>query len=109
MLLAFEPITEGNRFELDPDGIHDGNHRARFKYEGRQHGAELVNRQRVVAVDEHIPAPVADADDEQLDLEIGWRLPLGEDLENPLLRVLVGGSRALRTFVPSDHVLHAYP
>ena len=69
-LLCFEPITKGDGFELHPDGIHDGYHRPRFEDECWQHRAELVNGQRVVAVEQHVPTPVADAYDEQLDLEI---------------------------------------
>jgi hypothetical protein len=37
LLLAFEFVTKGNRFKLDPDRVHDGNHRARFEYKGGQH------------------------------------------------------------------------
>jgi hypothetical protein len=70
LLLAFEFVTKGNCFKLDPDGVHDRNHWPRFKYKGRQHRAELVNRQRIVAIQQHIPAPVPHSYDEHLDLEV---------------------------------------
>src|SRR5437660_6443678 len=69
-LLAFEPITKVNRFKLHPDGVHDGNHGSCLEFKSRQHRAELMNRQRIVAVQQHIPAPVAHANNEHLDLEI---------------------------------------
>src|SRR6266851_7765944 len=47
--------------------------------------------------------------DEQLDLEIVGRLPLSENLQYPLLGILVLHRRPLRTFGPADHVLHRYP
>jgi hypothetical protein len=37
LLLAFELVTKGNCFKLDPDGVHDRNHWPRFEYKGRQH------------------------------------------------------------------------
>jgi hypothetical protein len=51
---------------------------------------------------------VTDADDERLNLEIGWRPPRAEDLQNSLLCIFVLDGRALLTFVPSDHVLHDF-
>src|SRR5207302_11079012 len=108
MLLALERVTEGNRFKLDPDGVHNWNNWPRFEYESGQHRAELVNRQRIVAVQHHIPAPVAHSYNEELDLEIGGRLPFSENLQNPLLCILVLDRRALRTFGPSKHVLHRF-
>ena len=85
MSLAFESIAPGNRFQFDPDSVHDGNHRSRLEYERRQHRAELMNGQRIVAIQHHIPAPVTPSDNEQLDLEISRRLPLRENFQNPLL------------------------
>src|SRR5437588_12564760 len=108
MLLALERVTEGNRFKLDPDGVHNWNHWPRFEYKSGQHRAELVNRQRIVAIQHHIPAPVTHSYNEQLDLEIGGRLPLSENLQYPLLGILVLRRRSLRTFEPADHVLHRY-
>src|SRR5260221_14598601 len=72
---AFEPITKGNRFEFHPDRVHDGNHWPCFEYKSRQHRAELVNCQRIVAVQHHIATPVTHSDNEQLDLEIGGGPP----------------------------------
>src|SRR5205085_12312180 len=86
---AFEPVTKGNRFLFYPDGVHDWNHGARFEYKSRQHRAKLVNRQRIVAIQHHVATPVAHSNHEQLDLEIGGRLPLRENLQNPFLGVLI--------------------
>src|SRR6266545_3156633 len=107
--LGFEPITEGHCFEFDPDRVHNRNHRPCLELESRQHRAELVNRQRVVAVQQHIPAPVAHPYDEHFDLKMIGSLPLSENLQNALLSVLVLHRRSLRTFVPTDHVLHWVP
>src|SRR6266853_4330426 len=97
--LAFEAIPKGDRFLFHPDSVHDGNHGTRLEYKSWQHRAELVNRQRIVAIQHHIPTPVAHSYNEQLDLEIGGCLPFGENLQNPLLCILVLDRRALRTFV----------
>src|SRR5229473_5595431 len=109
MSLAFEPISKCNRFLFHPDSVHDGNHGARLEYKSRQHRAELVNRQWIVAIQHHISAPVTHSYYEQLDLEIGGRLPLSENFQYPLLGILVLRRRSLRTFEPADHVLHRYP
>src|SRR4051794_13948472 len=105
--IAFQIIAERDGFLLDTHGFHYRNDRTRLEHEGRQHRAELVNGKRIVAVEHHVPAPISNADDEQFDLEVAGRLPLGEDLEYPLLGILVLDGRALRTFVPGEHVLHA--
>jgi len=47
-----------------------------------------MNGRRIVAVQQHVAAPVAHADNEQLDLKIAGRL-LRENLKDPLLRILV--------------------
>src|ERR1019366_3407789 len=60
----------------------------------------------VVTLHQHIPAPITDADDERLDFETGGSFPRAEDLQNSLLCIFVLDGRALRTFLPSDHVLH---
>src|SRR4051812_31697839 len=87
--LAFDTITKGNRFKLYPDRVHDGNNGSRLEFKSRQHRAELVNRQRIVAIQHHVPTPVTHSDNEQLDLETGGRLPLSENLQYTLLRILV--------------------
>ena len=71
-----------------------------------KHRAKLVNGQRIVAVHQHMPAPLADPHYEQFDLEIGGRLPLTEHLKDSLLGILVLHRRTLRAFEPADHVLH---
>src|SRR5439155_7440384 len=55
----------------------------------RKHRTELVNGHRIVAFHQHVPAPLADSDHEEFDLEIGGRLPLTEYLEDSLLGILV--------------------
>ena len=37
ILLAFEPVTERNRFKLYPYSVHDGNHGSRLEFKSRQH------------------------------------------------------------------------
>src|SRR6266567_2793291 len=108
MSLAFEAIAPGNRFEFDPDSLLDGNHGSCLEYKSWPGRAYLVNGRRIVAVHQHMPAPLAHAHHEQLDLEISGRLPLSENLQDPLLGILVLRRRSLRTFEPADHVLHRY-
>jgi hypothetical protein len=67
-----------------------------------------MNGRRIVAVQQHVAAPVAHADNEQLDLKIAGRL-LRENLKDPLLRILVLYRRLLRTFRPGEHVFHWNP
>jgi hypothetical protein len=65
-----------------------------------------VDRQRIVAVHQQIPAPVAYPYYEELDLKIGWGLPLSKHLKDSLLSILVLRRRTLRAFVSADHVFH---
>ena len=69
-LMALEGISKCDGFQLDPDGIHDRNHGPRFEHKSGQHRAEFVHGQRIVAIQQHISAPVAHSNDEHLDLEI---------------------------------------
>src|SRR4029450_7688953 len=108
MSLAFESIAPGNRFEFDPDSVLDGNHGSCLEYKSRPGRAYLVNGRRIIAVHQHMPTHPAHPHHEQLDLEIGGRLPLSENLQYPLLGILVFRRRSLRTFEPADHVLHRY-
>jgi hypothetical protein len=62
--LGFQPIAECDRFKLNAYGIVDGNNGPRFEDKGRKHRAKLVNGCRIVAVQQHITAPVANADNE---------------------------------------------
>src|SRR3990172_9880392 len=109
MSLAFQSIAPGNSFEFDPDSVLDGDHGSRLEFKCREGRACLVNRQRIVAVHQHVPTPLADSHYEQLDLESGRRIPLTEHLEYPLLGILVLRRRTLRAFEPADHVLHRRP
>ncbi len=67
----------------------------------REFRATLVNRERIVAVHQHMPAPLAHANHEKLDLEIGRRLPLAKHLEDSFLGVLILYRRTLRPFEPN--------
>lgn len=104
--LALQPVAPGDDFELAADGFFDGDDGMHLERERGEHRAELVNRQRVVAFHQHVPAPFTDADHKEVDLEIARRLPLAEDFEDSLLGVLVFDRRTLRTLGPTDHVLH---
>ena len=108
-LLAFESIAPCNGFKLHSDRVHNGNHRPCFEYKSREGRAELVNGQRIVAVHQHIPAPIAHSHHEQLDLEIVGRLPLSENFQDALLGILVLHRRSLRALGPTDHVFHRHP
>src|SRR5205809_3603986 len=108
MSLAFEAIAPGDRFEFDPDSVLDGNHGSCLEYKSRPGRAYLVNGRRIVAVHQHMPTPLAHSHNEHLDLEIGGRLPLSENLQYSLLGILVFRRRSLRTFEPANHVFHWY-
>src|SRR6266576_4713946 len=108
MLLALYSIMKGNRFKLHPDSVHDGNHWSCFEYKRRESRTELVNGQRIIAVHQHIPTPIAYPHHEQLDLEIVGGFPLSENLQYSLLGILVFHWRSLRTFEPADHIFHCY-
>jgi len=73
--LAFQSISPGNRLEFDADSVLDGNHGSCLEFECGKRRADLVHRHRIVAVDQHMPTPLADSHHEQFDLEIGGRLP----------------------------------
>jgi hypothetical protein len=76
MSLAFQSVAPGDCFEFDPDCVLDGNYGARPEFKCGERRAKLVNRQRIVAVHQHMPTPLAHTHYKKLDLEIGWRLPL---------------------------------
>src|ERR1700691_897942 len=109
MSLAFQSIAPGDYFEFAPNCVLDADHRVHSEYKCREHRAELVNRQRIVAVHQHMPTPLAHTNDEKLDLEIGWRLPLAKHLEDSLLGVLILDRRTLRAFEPADYVFRSSP
>jgi hypothetical protein len=68
--LRFSPSRKAIDSSSTAHGIVDRNDGPRFEHKSRKHRAELVNGRRIVTVQQHIPAPVAYADHEQLDLEI---------------------------------------
>jgi hypothetical protein len=63
-----------------------------FEYKCGQHGAKLVNGGGIIAIQHHIATPVTHSD-----YEIGWSLPLSENLQNALLGILVFDRLALVT------------
>src|ERR1041385_101133 len=107
-LLTFQSTAIGHRFEFHTNGVGDGDDGASLEREGRQHRTELMHFEWVVTFHQHIPAPITDADYERLDFEIGGSFPRAEDLQDSLLCIFVLDGRTLRTFVPSDHVLHDF-
>jgi hypothetical protein len=106
MSLAFQSVAPGNYFEFAPDCVLDADHRVHLEYKCREHGAELVNREWIVAFHQHVPTPLAHTYHEKLDLEIGWRLPLAKHLKDSLLGILILYRRTLRAFEPADYVWH---
>ena len=88
-LLTFQSIAIGHRFEFHANGVGNGDDWTSFEREGGKHRTELMHFERVVTFHQHISTPIADADDECLDFEIGWRLPWAEDLEDSLLCLFV--------------------
>src|SRR5436309_1927356 len=59
-LLALQSVAPGDDFKLAPDCILDGNYRVHLKNKRGQHRTKLVNRHRIVAFHQHVPAPLAD-------------------------------------------------
>jgi hypothetical protein len=98
--LLFQSITVGHRFEFHANGVGDGDDGSSLECEGGQHRTELMHFERVITFHQHIPAPITDADDERVDLEIGWRLPRAKDLQDSLLCIFVleGASPCGRSF-----------
>ena len=76
--LTFQSVAPGDYFEFAADCVLDGDHGVHLEYKCGEHRAELVNRQRIVAFHQHVPAPLAHTDDEKLDLEIGWAPSTGQ-------------------------------
>jgi hypothetical protein len=106
MSLTFQFVAPGDCFEFDPDCVHDRDYGAHLEFKLRERRAKLVNRQRIVAVHQHMPTPLADTDYEELDLEIGWRRPLTKHFKDSLLDILVLYWRTLRALEPADYVFH---
>jgi hypothetical protein len=98
MSLPLQSVAPGHDFEFGADCVLDRNHRAHLKNKLWQHRAELVYRQRIVAVQEQMPAPIAHPHDKKKYLEISRRLPLAKHLEDSLLRIFVLRGRTLRSF-----------
>src|SRR6266571_1223961 len=106
MSFALQSVAPSHYFEFGADRVLDGNYGACLHFKCREHRAKLVNRQRIVAVHQQMPTPLAHTHYEELDLKIGWRLPLTKHLKDSLLGILVLRRRTLRAFEPADHVLH---
>src|SRR5262249_23254938 len=62
----------------------------------------------IIAFHQHMPAPLADSDHKEVDLEIARRLPLPEDFKDSFLGILVFNRRTLRAFEPADYELHEH-
>ncbi len=107
--MAFQSISPRDDFEFAADGFLDRNNRMHLEHERRQHLTELVDGHQIVAFHQHMPAPLADPDHKEIDLEIARALPLTEDLKDPLLGVLIFHRRALRPLEPADYVFHLPP
>src|SRR5690349_16954639 len=84
----FQAISPGDDLELASHGFFHRNDGVHFEHECREHRTELVNGHQIVAFHQHVAAPLADADHEEVNLEVGWCLPLAEDFEDSLLRIL---------------------
>src|SRR5208283_5373392 len=106
MSVAVQSVAPGDYFEFAPDCVLDADYGVHLEYKCREHRAELVNREWVVPLHQHMPAPLAHTNYEKLDLEIGWRLPLTKHLKDALLGVFILYGRALRAFEPADYVFH---
>src|SRR5258705_2359408 len=85
----FQTVSPGDDLEFAADGFFDRDDGMHLEHERRKHRTEFVNSHRIVAFHQHVPAPLADSDHEEVDLEIAWGLPLAEDFEDSLLGILV--------------------
>src|SRR6266511_5917905 len=56
LLLALQSVAPGDDFKLAPDCIFDGDYRVHLEDKRRQHRTKLVNRHRIVAFHQHVPA-----------------------------------------------------
>src|SRR5689334_3688685 len=109
MSFPFQAIAPGDHLQFAADGFFDGDDRAHLEHERGEHRTEFVNGHQVIAFHQHVPAPLADPDHEEVDLEVARRLPLAEHIQDPLLRVLVFHWRTLLALEPADHVFHGRP
>ena len=73
IFLGFQSVAPGHRFKFDSNCVLDGHDRSRLELERRQHRTKLVNREWIVAVHQHVPAPLTHAYDKHFNLEIGGR------------------------------------
>ena len=102
----FQIVAPGHHLELASNRVVDGNDGSRLKLERRQHRGELVHFDGIVAIGQHVAAPIADPDDEHLYGEVRRPLPFAKDVKNALLSPLIFDRRPLRAFIPSDHIFH---
>ena len=70
MLLASECIAPGDCFLFNADSVCDGDDGACLEFEGGPGGADFVNGGGIVAIDQHVAAPLADSDDEDFDFKV---------------------------------------
>lgn len=77
--LGFQSIPPGDDFEFAADRFFDRDYGVHLEHECREHRTELVNSYQIVALHQHISAPLADSDYKEVDFEIARRLPLAEN------------------------------
>src|SRR5690349_17847950 len=66
---ALQPIAPLDDFELSAYGFLNRNHRMHLEDKRGKHRAELVDGYRIIAFHQHVPAPFAHADYEELNFE----------------------------------------
>ena len=54
----FQTIAPSHDFKFAANRVLDRNNRPRLEFESREHGTELVHGDRIVAIRQHIAAPV---------------------------------------------------
>src|SRR2546428_12481145 len=74
-LLALQSVAPSDDLKFAPDCILDRDYRVHLEYKCRQHRAKLMNRHRIVAFHQHVPAPLADSYYEKFNPEIGGGPP----------------------------------
>jgi hypothetical protein len=107
MLLAFGSIAKANCFEFNPDSVHDGDHWSCLESKCRQHRTELVDRQRIVALQQRIPtqSPIRMTKDSILKLS-------GAFHQVKISRIRFWAfsySNGALALIPAKHVLHGFP
>jgi len=106
---AFETVAPGDDFEFAADGFLDWDDGPHLEDESGERRTEFVNGHEIVTFHQHMAAPLANSNDEKVDLETGGRFPLAEYLKDSFLGILLLHGRTLRAFEPANHVFHWHP